>query len=109
MQASLVLRRETAATRNLLELLPLPPVKRDLRTDRTSIALGSFKLEFDPSIFRLDCILVDQQRSILVGDNHVENAPIPQVRESHCSTIVSLSNSNGARDFDKPARPIIYP
>src|SRR6516162_11417657 len=109
MQASLVLRREAATTRNLLELLPLPPVKRDLRSDRTSIAPRPFEFEFNPSIFRLDCILVDQQRSVLVGDNYVENAPIPQVRESHCATIVSLRNSNGARHLDKPARAIIYP
>jgi hypothetical protein len=84
MQASLILRCEATTTRNRLELLPLPPVKRDLCSDRASVALRPFELEFNPRIFRLDCILVDQQRSILVGDNYVENqryqdAALPQV------------------------------
>src|ERR1700741_566668 len=109
MQASLILRCEAATTRNLLELLPLPPVKRDLCSDRASVALRPFELEFNPRIFRLDCILVDQQRSVLVGDNYVENAPVPQVRESHCAAIVGLRNTNSARNFDKPSRAIVYP
>jgi hypothetical protein len=83
MQASLILRCEATATGNLLELLPLPPVKRHLCSDRASVALRPFEFEFNPRIFRFDCILVDNQRFVLAGDNYIDTATIPKSRDSH--------------------------
>src|SRR5262249_47160683 len=97
MQAPLILCRETDAPRDLLELLPAAPVKRHLRSDRASIAFRPFELKFDPRILRFDRVLVYKQRSILVGDDHVENAPVPKIGEGNSAPVVSLRDANGLR------------
>ena len=109
MQAPLILRRESAAPGNFLHLLLAIPEQRDLRADRAAIALRSFQLKFDPLVLRRHRVLVNQQRPSLIGDDHIEHAAIPQIRQRHRAPVVRIRDADCLRHIDKFPAAIVQP
>src|SRR5580700_7008831 len=109
MKSPLILRGEAATARNLLYLLLAVPEERDLSANRTAVARGSFQLKFDPFIFWRHRVLVNQQRTLLVGHHNVEHAAIPEVRQRDGAAVVNVADSNRLSHIDKFSGAIVQP
>src|ERR1700724_835022 len=109
MQSPLILCGKTAASGNLLHLLPPAPEKSNLGADRASVTRRSFQFELDPLVFRSHRVLVYQQRPILVGHDNVENTTIPQIGEGQGTPVVGIRDSDRRGHIDKSAGAVIQP
>lgn len=109
MQAAIVLCGKARASGNFLRLHLSIPVQRDLRANRAAIAGCSFQLKFDPFIRRIDSIFVKQQRTFLIGDNHVQHSTIPQVGQSYGTAVVGVGDTDSLRDIDELTGAVVQP
>src|SRR4029079_4488250 len=87
-QLALILRAETGAARNFLQLLPSVPEDLDLRPDGAAIraraaggvvAAASFQLKANPVAITRNGVLVEQQRPALIGDDSIERAAAVEI------------------------------
>src|SRR4051794_22833304 len=77
MQGPLVLRRVSGTPGNLLQLLLTVPEDPHLRTDGAAIGRLPAQIEADPAAISRDRVLVDEQRTPLVGNDDIQCAAIP--------------------------------
>ena len=117
-EPALVLRAEARSARDFLHLLPSVPEHLDLRADRAPVAArlcrrvvaaAALQIEGDPLAIRRDLVLVEQQRSALVGDDHVERAAAAEVGERDRAAVVAIGDADHLRDVDEAARPVVDP
>ena len=90
MQRSLVLCAESGRGCDLLCLHVSVPVQLDARADRAAIALRPLELELDPVTLGRDSVLVDQQRTTLVGHDDVEHAGVAKVGQGDGTAIIRI-------------------
>src|SRR6202044_2422863 len=109
MQPPIVLRRKPAATGNVLYLLLPVPIKSDLSTNRTPVAPGPFKREFDPLILGVHGVLVNQQGTTLVGHDYVEYPAIPQISQRNRAPVIDIGRADSLGYIHKFRCPIIDP
>src|SRR6187549_42701 len=108
-EPALVLGAESRSRRYLLGLHVRIPVHLHASTDRTAIAGRSFELELDPVTPWGDVVLIDQQRTALVGNDDVQCAAVAQIRQSDGATIVRVTGADCLRDVGKTPRSVVEP
>src|SRR5262249_58400384 len=89
-QLALILRAESAAAVHFLHLHLVVPVQFDASADRAPVAGTAFQLEINPMTSSLDGVAIDQQRSALVRDDHVECASVAKIGERNRPAIVHV-------------------
>src|SRR5579871_2640766 len=89
-EAAIILRAEAVPPRYLLRLLPPIPIDRYLRADGAAIALGALQSELDPAVLRSDRILIEQQRTSLIGDDHVQHPSVPEIRHGDRTAVIEV-------------------
>src|SRR5579872_664955 len=109
MQATIVLCGKACTPGNFLLLLLAIPKERNLRTDRATIAGRSFQLKLDPLVLGRNSVFVNQQRSLLIGDDNVEHATIPEVGEGYGPAVIGIRNAHSLGNIDKLSGPIVQP
>src|SRR6266496_2141951 len=98
----------TAAGDNLHLFLPVPE-KGDFRSDRAAIAGCSLEFEVDPVVLGSYRVLVNEQRTSLVGHDHVKHAAVPEIDEGHGTAVVGVGNTHGLGNIHELAGAIIHP
>ena len=106
---AIILRREAASARDLLNLLLIVPRQLNLRANRTAIAHGSLQVEFNPVISRRYRVFIQEQRPALVGNNYIQNSAIPQVSHRDGTSVIGIRDTDSLRNIDKLAGSIIQP
>ena len=106
-QAPLVLRAEAAAAADFLHLPLAVPVQLDARADRAAVARRALELERDPVAPRLHGVLVDQQRTALVGDDDVEHAAVRQIGERDGAAVVGVGRADDLRHLGEAAGAVV--
>src|SRR5215510_5054095 len=76
MQAALILRCESATTRDLLHLLLPMPEQPHLCANGAAVADAAFQGKGDPLVVRRHGVLVQQQRSFLISHYHIQYAAV---------------------------------
>ena len=94
MHTALILCSEAAAPRHLLHLLLPIPEQPHLRANGAAVARATFQRKSDPSAFRRNGVLVQQQRPFLIGHHHIQHATVPQIGERDSTTIVRVCDPN---------------
>ena len=107
MELPIVLGAESAASGNLLQLLLAIPEDAHLSADRAPVARSPGKLEFDPTIARADGIPVEQQWSVLIGDDGVKHAAVPKVRQRDGASVVHICDANQLGNFFELAGAVV--
>src|SRR3954470_4808926 len=78
-QDALVLRREPGGRGHFLQL-PVPlPLHLDAGADGTPVTGGSLERELDPVTVGGHLVAIEQERSLLVGDDDVQGAAVGEV------------------------------
>ncbi len=67
------------------------------------------QLELDPGVLGRDGVLVDQQRPALVGDEHVEDAAVPEVDQGHGAAVVGVGVADRLGDLGELPRAVVEP
>ena len=88
-QAQIVLCGESCSGGHLLKLLLAVPVEPDFRADGVAVALCGFEMELNPLLRRIDVVPVDEQRPILIGDDDIERAVIPEIADGDSARTAS--------------------
>src|SRR5262245_41513066 len=109
MQAALILRGESATTRDLLHLLLPIPEQPYLCANGAAVANAAFQRKRDPLVIRLYGVLVEQQRPFLIANHHVQHATIPQIGERHGTAIVGVSDPDRWRYVKELSGAIVDP
>src|SRR5689334_8990770 len=109
MQPSLVLRTKTTASGNLLHLLVSIPAQTHLSADRAAVTCGPVVLEIEPLVLGSHIVFVNQQRSSLIRDDHVEDAAIPKIDKRDCPPVKNVTRSDGLRHVHKLTGAVVDP
>src|SRR3954470_11519735 len=99
-QAAVVLAGESRSAVDDAALAQIACLDRHLGADRAAIAAGAYQLESDPVVGAVRKIAVDESGLVLVGDDDVHRAAIPQVGERHRSSVVKVGRTDLLRDVD---------
>src|SRR5574342_131314 len=78
-QRMLILRAEAGRRGHFLHLDVAAPLQLDARADRAAIAAAALEIELHPMTTGVDVVPIDQQRTALVGANHIERAAVAEI------------------------------
>src|SRR5215510_3100189 len=109
MQAALILRCESAATRDLLHLLLPIPEQPHLCANGAAVADTAFQCKGDPLVVRCDGVLIQQQRPLLIDHHHIQHTTIPQIGKRYGTAIICVSDPNRLRYVKELPGTIVEP
>src|SRR5262245_31060610 len=109
MQTPLILRAESAATRDFLRLLLTVPEYPHLRADGAAIARRAFQIEGDPFVIGRDGVFIKQGGAFLIGDHRVELAAVGEIAQRDRAPVVDIGHADELRDLFELPRAVVDP
>src|SRR5262245_56283178 len=94
MQSPLVLRAKAATTGNSLHLSLSIPKQCDFGANCASVTDSAFKFKVDPLVLWRCVVFVDQQRSLLIRYNNIQDSAIPKINKRHRTSVEVITCSH---------------
>ena len=106
-QPALPLRSVAVAAGHDLHLLLAVPEQPHLGADGAAVRRRPFQLKLDPVIARRDRVFVNEQRPVLIGDDHVLHAAIPQVGRRDRPAVVLVAGRRRRPPLPRISPPLL--